>query len=561
MRSAVEIGHVLRRDGRGMSMPLGVFFILLALHPLDLMPTADGFGRFAYRIPFGFIPALACLLVAAVLQGDGPANDRAFWSTRPLSRLNVFVAKLMFVAFCIIVPAVAVEAFTFWRLDPGAPIVTMAFDSAVHLAGLAMVTAVAASVTRSIQGTFVLLLTLWMASSLLQMAGRLLDPAFGWAWRWTPDVQYATVLVCMALCAHQFVTARRRRTMVLGSALFLSLPPLLSDRAFPPGALQAPPASAEADWLDTMNIGVELDSLYVSGPVRLTGATTFPEVSISTGGKLHVPDGMAVGIVRMESRVHGRDLDERFDFRVFRSRPSHEFPFHHHLELNGLRPVGTEPSNAGMFVPRGLPVAGGTRQKVERLESAGSMDLTLGFELYEWKVVGTLPLQRNAETSLADGTKMVLSSIDSGARHLNLELRHQWVPTSPSIEGPIADFQDRFAIALISSAYAEFAANVVQARGYERETVLGAAWLGAGIAQVEFNARFFEGRDGPRLPDDWFQEVELIVLQLESVGLTTRTFRWDIDGWPQRGLGVPIERFGKRIPTSSQYGPVAASVR
>jgi hypothetical protein len=45
-------------------------------------------------------------------------------------------------------------------------------------------------------------------------------------------------------------------------------------------------------------------------------------------------------------------------------------------------------------------------------------------------------------------------------------------------------------------------------------------------------------RDGTTLPDEWFENVELLVTSLEYAGTAEITDGWDVAEWP--GYGAPV---------------------
>ena len=48
-------------------------------------------------------------------------------------------------------------------------------------------------------------------------------------------------------------------------------------------------------------------------------------------------------------------------------------------------------------------------------------------------------------------------------------------------------------------------------------------------------------REAPPLPDDWFDDVEILILKHVYVGSFTSHSSWSVERWPELGNPVAIE--------------------
>jgi hypothetical protein len=147
-----------------------------------------------------------------------------------------------------------------------------------------------------------------------------------------------------------------------------------------------------------------------------------------------------------------------------------------------------------------------------------------------------MPTEAGIRGELPGGNAFLIDGVTRMPGRLIVQTRFRWSPPSVTEE---------FVFALHSPRYRE----LLPSEGISHQGAQAYGFLRGGMLleprqPIPFSASFAEGRDGPPLPEDWFDDVELIVFRREPRGTFTREVSWDIEEWPMPGRPVRLVREG-----------------
>ena len=267
------------------------------------------------------------ILAVAIMQADLTVGDKAFWRTRPIGASSLYLGKLIFFIAVLVLPALAADLClaglmqTPWTTGLG-----IVIESTGKILDVALLAALLASVTRTmvqaVAVTFAIALFLVFAGPFFA------DLAKDWnlAMPWGTDVPYpgpriaAFVLyfgvALLALLAHQVMTLRAARTMVLFA---ISIPVALVCSGRWPFSLQTGQGSAGEPARLENSTGVRImlrapadvqGSTYIRDPATHHDVLAYiASMEVSLGG---VPLGRTIALESLRSTLQlsdGRPLE------------------------------------------------------------------------------------------------------------------------------------------------------------------------------------------------------------------------------------------------------------
>jgi hypothetical protein len=541
--------HVLRRDLAVDAPVLAGAASVMTLQTLDLVPDVSRIGG---RVPLGLIPALLCLMAARLVQRDHPTSGRAFWLTRPFHRAAVAGAKSIYIGlFLCVVPALFQGAW-FETMDPSAPTLSMTRDSLVYLGGLVFLAAAAGAVTTSLRRFLALILVLYTLAVTLPAlpvwprpdvgvdegirATRAMLEHLGW------------IVVGAGTLWYQYTRRRRRLAIGLGSATLMLLPvlaglssldwsstPSIADQRAAPAPLDERPPSIQLT-LRELEAGIGMPQ-FQQGRDGVSG-------QFSGEG----PAGLSYQIARVETRLLADEGELSSDFDLNGSpNLSSTLPV---PTIPGLRPARDRFATGGrapFFFT--APLLEGPAGGLEALEEEDRIEIRFTWRLSDWREVGRLDVQPGTTVEVGSGGRLQIRTVTGTPRVVLLSMVHRWTPLSALLlSSEHANPEIRYTFALHSRRYREFMV-AQQARGLRvrDRTLIGGASLREFPFTLEFQAQTV-ARGSRALPDDWFDDVELIVLERRPVGTHSAEFGWDIPEWPRNpGQSVRIEESGDAL--------------
>ena len=115
--------NCLKKDLRYLRHLLVLWFVLLLVNSLlmrsglDRIITSDeGIEVLAsaYVLLYILQQILQIVIICQLVQADSVAGTTAFWLTRPISRKELLLSKLLFVLLILVLPSLLAEAIVFW---------------------------------------------------------------------------------------------------------------------------------------------------------------------------------------------------------------------------------------------------------------------------------------------------------------------------------------------------------------------------------------------------------------------------------------------------------------
>lgn len=528
--------HVFKNDTRRFALPLlGIGFVMAA-HIAGYWP-GDGVGRVRSLIPVGLLPLALGALAAVAVQRDSPFDDQAFWTTRPVDPSAMLAAKLGFVALLIAVP-IGIEAVWFVSLGAGRQVLPMLLDSTLLLSVVVCAAAGCGAMTRSLRGGLASALGVFVAASFVRR-GVIMD--------WStvePGVRVSqvflerTVWVALGigLVGHQYLTRDSKRSLgIVAATILVALPLMRQLRVDIRGtttAVATPVRSGE--WAHAQDLELHLVSLRVDQHRGLEGPGMRDGLAATIafeGGS-----GAILSVANSRSRVIGVGSGEVI---------SPEIPEVSEADIGALGWRFFRPSIEGMVLAANRsPTSTQTRAWIavddadapghvlNRVREGKRLELEVDFDAFEPRVVASLDVRPESTVKLPDGGELVVHAVESSGRTIRMEVGHRWRtqhllhrPSPSPLRGDIS-------FALKSRQYNEFIMDTGGSGGGRRYSLTGGAVLIEPSRWLEFEARFAEERDGVRLPTDWFQDVELVVLEAEYAGSFTKKITREIPEWP-----------------------------
>lgn len=535
--------HVFRKDVRRLWPGLVGVAVVLGLGVLNLLPD-----RLGPPLRVDVIPLVLALAAVFLVRQDTPATDRDLWPTLPLHAGAVFTAKLAFMSLLLVLVPVTVEALWLRVLHPRLPLAPVAGGSIVHLFAVLSLAALGASVTRSLRELVLLVVATWVGMRVLEVLLRAADVAVGYAL--VPrqaESQAVLAVTCSLVLGYQFRTRRTSRSLVLGLSMLLLLPWLPLEGRSSDQPRIPPTESTSTRQIDQpVDARIHLDELTRNGPWLL--GPPRPEAHVSARAGIEAEPGTSVQVTRVATRLVGPEIDDSF---TFSSIP----PFGPSSE--GLRPVIADLKPAGRLPgllrsTHFLPLAEGTKEDIDGLAGARRLELTATLEVHDWVEVGRVATAPGAVLELGEGASIHVRSVRLSGEELNVRVGIRWRVSSPfySQERRVQPDRD-LSFVLHSEAYREFLIDMGGQLRPETRSLIGSTRLEELQALLTFDARMagsgVAGR--PSLPEDWFDDVEIIVLERQVRGHVTKGFAWELDAWPGElsparigREGAPLER-------------------
>lgn len=533
-----QIVHVFRKDVRRLWPYLLGILVLWVLHVSDGLPSSASLGLRRLPVPLSLLPLLLGIGALLVVHEDPPAGDRSFWPTRPLHPGAVLAAKAGFIVLFLCLLPVIAQAIWFRSLGAEGPLLMPSLDSAVAVGSVLAMFAAGAALTTTVQGFLGVGLSFWLGVELLRVIATPDAPTYDYGVGTTRAYleDLAWLVVSAGALAHQYLTRRTGRTMVVGATAILVLLPATMrsqlDLSIRPEDQLERFSYPRADSVSFRL--VQLDRRRTRGAVRLGGEVGFR-------AEIHPEPGVAarLDLRGVRTRVHGDGVDRRFRLDAMSatvppsalgawSRPP------------GLRPFG----RAALREPRPNFVqpwiAAGSDEELDRLSTADQVEITLDLDVYHPTVLGFLPLEEGAELKTPEGMFEVESV--------------RW-----TIEGVTVDVSQRTGVVRALKARRPFSSDgrhFVLYNPTRREylpstgaggggtggvTLLGGARLEQRMPSREFGpARFLE--PGEEFPDDWFDGAQVAIIGEDYAGSFTTTLTREVPEWPARGSSMPLER-------------------
>lgn len=530
--------HVFRKDVRRLWPGLVGVAAVLVLGVLNLLPD-----RLGPPLRVDVVPLVLALAAVFLIRQDTPASDRDLWPTLPLHAGAVLTAKLAFISLLLVLVPVTVETVWLSVLHPALPVLPVAGASIIHLFAVLIVAALGASVTRSLRGLVLLFVATWVGMRALDVSLGIAGVPMGYALvPRQPESQAVLALACSLVLGYQFRTRRTARSLVLGLSVLLLLPWLpMKGRSSDQPRTRAVETSSTREIDRPVDVRIRLDDLTRNGP-WLSGPQR-PETHVSAQASVEGEPGTSVRVTRVETRLTGPGIDDSFTFssiRAFGSSPLGVRPV-----IPGLQPAGRLPD---FFGPTHfLPLAQGTTEDIDGLAAARRLELTATLEVHDWVEMGRFAAAPGAVLELDEGTSIRVRSVRFSGDELSLQVAFRWQVSSPFRlqEWRLTPDED-LSFVLHSKPNREYLIDTGSQLMPVTRSLLGSTRLREARTLLTFDARVAGyGRSGrPPLPEDWFDDVEIVVLERQVRGHVTKGFAWELDGWPGELSPVRIAREG-----------------
>lgn len=539
--------HLLKNDLLRFRLPLLAIGVIIGAHVSGFWPDS-GMGGLGSRIPIGLLPLVLGALAVVAVQRDSPFDDRAFWTTRPVDPSAMLAAKLAFVSLLVAVP-VAVEAIWFASLGAGSDVAPMMLDSAVLLAVVVFGAAACGAMTRSLRGGLASAVGLFVVASFVRrgIAMDLNSLETGVRVSQMFLERSAWVVIGLGVVTHQYLTRDTKRSLGLALlAITIALPlarkssinlttPLLAEHA----------PERTARWEHADDLELHLVNLRVdqhrgfNGPALRDGLAA--TIAFEGGS------GALLSVTSSQSRIETAGADDVVPPPVPGRRAE--------AERLGWRFV--RPSIEGMTLAAGrAPVSTQVRswiavndhprnpeRVVDRVREGDHLILEIEFDAFEPRVVTTLEAATGATAALPDGEELIVQTVEASPRTIRVEVGHRWQARHLLAARVPAPLREELSFALRSRKYNEFIMDTGGSGRGRSYSVTGGATLFEPSRWLEFEAKFAEGRSGTRLPADWFEDVELVVLEAEYAGSFTKTITREIAEWPRGQVPVTVDGY------------------
>jgi len=290
---------IFRKDVRHLWVQILVYVGTLVLFACEdpAYVKHDSTTRDLSTFLYILLPLACWLLVTSLMQGEKTVGDNQYWLTRPFSRIDLLVAKALFLLLFLIAPVFVCQLVVLAENDfsPGHYFGAMLIKQVFFLAWLLLPMAAVATVTRNLGHAFldglVLGVAIFLSYIVLAGAGRA-----GWG-----ELEWilATGVAAISLCASGavvFVQYTRRRTALSFAISAAGAAICLLAWFVPPWQ----PAFTIQSWFSTRKIGP--DAVRISWDSER--ALTRTALNVSPGGFLiHVP-------IRLENLPAGLNIDE-----------------------------------------------------------------------------------------------------------------------------------------------------------------------------------------------------------------------------------------------------------
>jgi hypothetical protein len=324
------VAHLIRKDLRAVVIVALIWIVLMAIE-LALQLSGAAARPYDLRRPSllhmlkSFLPfaevAIAALIVSLVIHEDPLVDTRAFWLTRPISRSQLFLAKLGAIAIIIFAPALAAFGVLLaWYHVPPVYMMRAGFEVVLWLAVPLLILTATATLTSTLSRYLMLLVgmivgalaviglaEMYEAVAQVRVFGprlpRFVDPARA--------VTVTAILIAGFLASIHLFYRRRDWRAALGGIVLVVGAATLASRYWPGFELFAPLGEATGAWtnpavshlrvldarrmvisynareLRSVSAPIVLDGLpkgYTATPFTLEGRLTRTDGSVLTSG-------------------------------------------------------------------------------------------------------------------------------------------------------------------------------------------------------------------------------------------------------------------------------------
>lgn len=523
-----QVKHVLHKD-------LARFWPgLVALAALGSYQRFFGLPpTYTLGVPFaGQLPIFTLAMVtlaAIVVQDDPAASQSAHWRTTPLSPGAVFGAKTTFLGlFLCLIPALAQVQWVA-SLAPVANPTGMLLDSLLFQGGLLAAVALGASITPNLGAFLTLAFVAWFGleffeSSMMVWGGERWPGAGEMLTRaWTLHV--AGLVLGGGLFMHQYLTRHVVRTSAVAIAGFaltgIGLTTLQPD-------FSSGPMSPEkrVPYADAESIGLEVAYLN-----RTTPSTSGRREDWVMGTLDAAGPGVGLRVTGSRTTLVGPDL--AFDMAFDADAGWENSIFGPGGTLPGMKPAGPWSADDGQPNRLQVPLVRARPEVVTEMARATAWSTTVSIDAFDFNVQTRLPLIEG-ESRLVEAGRLTVVRISRGDRTLTVEVRLDAAPralrfATTGVAGNPAG------LTLHNTRYDDFlvAAGSGGGRSYQQPRALAG---GARYQPYVWTLSFEEPQSVPEesgLPQDWFEDVELVVIGAEYLGSFERTVELDAGRWPE----------------------------
>jgi hypothetical protein len=550
MSFAGQVVHVFAKDLRRFWPGLAGLGVIMLYHRFVGLPPLG-----AYGMPFGIalkvFPLLFAVFAAAVIQDDPiTSRDAALWQTSPLSGSAVLAAKGLFIGLFLGVVPVVMHVQWIVQLAGGGNVPGLLVDSMLYQGGLIAVAALGAAVTPNLGAFLVLGVGAWVGMQASEIAVRSGSVDFwtaGYDWMWR---EYAACGVAVGLSVPLLVyhyTARHvartvAMTVVAVAVGGVALSTVTFDRPFDPRVPTERYAYSDAEGLEFR--------VATLGLVSRTTPRAASDVWVSAAVIPESTAGVILSPAANRSRLTGSFGEVTADFteRDYRYAGG-TMPVARGLP--GVRAVGPFSSGVDLATPMLLPLARGSFDDIEALQSTSSLETTVSIDAFEPYILADIPLVEGTAVDV-QGSRVTIESVVPGAGELYVEFRVRRATRSLEVVG-IPGLTTRGASLALYNA--------------DRNEYLSQSNGGSGSGGAPFfmpandlvgGTRFYDSRvsltfslrasddltpsdASDRLPDDWFQMASLVLLDAKYRGTFDRTFVRQVPEWPVEGRFVKID--------------------
>jgi tetratricopeptide (TPR) repeat protein len=474
---------------------------------------------------------LTAVMVPLLVHEEPLVGTTAAWLTRPLSRPMLLASKAFFMATVLVLPPLVAELSVLALNGARSELALAAAEILLIQCALAAAVAALAAVTPNFAHFITWAAVIWTVQALAAaalMVGRMAgNPESVWAWAEPSafrSVQVATLVgtlvIGAAVVAHQYLTRRTRRSVVLGVAGIIAV--TLLSMGWPPSPPGRPAAANEPGR--EVELTVEADSVLatdafslqalaqpkktISARVECAGAPpgTFCEVEDLTAS-LRFPDG---AVIRVE-RPH---------------RPS--FPRLHtpsiQQALGGASVVNGGPSSGVSSLSPDLFEVD-RAVYAERGRTPAVLEGSATVTLKRYRVTASLPLKRGA--SHADGVgQTTITDVLRGPGSCQVVLRQRSLRlllsgrSAPFPSVTAAFFEPVSYVLLNAQRRQAFVPEMMPSFDFVRtlsQALPGAQRLSYDVRSLAFTS---ESRFEPLAPldDAWLDGASLVMLEAEAQG-------------------------------------------
>lgn len=538
-----QVLHVFAKDVRRFWPALVGLGVLILYHRFYGVP-ALGRGMVRYTVAAQLFPMVLAGLAAAVVQDD-PVNsmEPSLWQTSPLSGGAVMAAKGLFLGLFLCAIPVAVHVQWIVSLAGGGDVPGLIADSLLYQLGLLTIVALGAAVTPNLGSFLALAVAAWVGMEALEAV--LLSTGDPWRdQRAVTTHQYVERVGWLAfgapLLLHQYRTRHTVRTVALGVAALTLVVAVVHTTE--PDWVTDPWAPAERfPWPDGGAQDLRMVSLDQGSRANYGGQL---EAEVSSWIVPTRDPGALLVPALVENRLEGPygEFRSTFDERDLRESPAGP-------RISPSPRIANIPAagQLGRFSPAAsgfrVLVARGGLEEMDRLSGTTHVESSVTFDAFHTVIVATVPLVPGMSVRTRNG-QVRMGSVARSGRAVSLQVEIRAAARALDFSAGPYEVSTPRTLILRSSRYDEYLVSEGgggsgPAAGPAQHLV-GGPRLWESTRTLSFNAQIADAAD-ERLPDDWFDDAELLVVSIEYAGSFTHTLARDIPDWPEEGRNVTVE--------------------